>query len=174
MSAMAAPKAKSPEELLARRTRVSELYIECRSMAEIARQIKVSIETVYRDVCWAREQWRTRAADAIEIHKNRELGRVDHLEVEAWKGWQRSCKYAVTTKEKIGSRTGPQGGDFNETSKVKTKQAGDPRFLQVVKDCIASRRAILGLDAPIQQRIANPDGSPILSGIKVVEVGRPS
>lgn len=145
---MAAPAAKTKEQLLFRRMRVSELYLECNSMAEIAKIVGVkSIDTVHRDICWAREQWRTRAVEAIEVHKQRELGRIDHLEVEAWKGWERSIGKVKTIKTESG--TGAQG-PIDKTSETTEKKAGDPRFLDIVGKCVESRRKILGLDAPIR------------------------
>lgn len=147
---MAAPKTKTPEQLLARRQQVSELYLQCRSMAEIGRQLGISATQVYRDICWAREQWRTRAADAIEKHKERELVRIDHLELEAWKAWSRSIGRVKTTKTETG--TGPQGA-IDKISETIERKAGDPRFLEVVNKCIESRRKILGLDAPVKSEM---------------------
>jgi hypothetical protein len=153
---MAAPKAKSKEQLMERRARVSELYLQCQTMAEIGRQIGVSANTIYHDICWAREQWRARAADTIEIHKQRELARIDNLEVEAWRGWKRSIGKVKTTKTETGqTATGP----IDKTSETIQYQAGDPRFLDNIARCIESRRKIMGLDTPIPS--VGPEGGPI-------------
>lgn len=140
----------TPDQLFERRQRVAQLYLQCESMAEIGRQIGVSAVTIYKDICWAREQWRTKAADAIATAKQRELARIDALEVEAWRGWQRSCQLEVIERTKSGNRPGDQGGPYDEQSTERRKQAGDPRFLDVIGKCIESRRKILGLDAPVE------------------------
>lgn len=169
---MARPATQTPEQLMARRQRVSELYLQCESMAEIGRQIGVTATTVYRDICWAREQWRARCADAVETHKQRELARIDHLEVEAWRAWKRSCRDAVSIRHETGSGTLGHGelGQIDKTVETREGQAGDPRFLDIVGRCIESRRKILGLDAPARSSLENPDGSPLLAGIKITYV----
>lgn len=155
---MAANKTKSKEELFQRRKRVSELYLKGHSMAEIAEIIgNISAVMVYHDICWAREQWRTSCIDSIAQLKQRELGRIDHLEIEAYRGWQRSCKPALIEHEKSGNRPGDQGGPYDERSTERKHQAGDPRFLTIVGSCIESRRKILGLDAPAQVQMSGLD-----------------
>lgn len=154
---MAAPLAKSKDELLARRVKVSEMYLLSSSYLEIARTIGCSINTVALDMRWARENWRTRAADAIEAQKNRELAKIDQVEVEAWKGWQRTIGYYDTVTTKTTSIKVAGGGPedagtvevpgVEETTK-REKLAGDPRFLQIITDCIRKRAEILGLDSP--------------------------
>lgn len=159
---MAAAICKSPEQLMARRQKVSELYSEgTYSMAEICGLVGVkSVQTVYSDICWAREQWRTKCSEAIDKLKMRELARIDHLEAEAWKAWKRSIGIHTKTTKKSGTRPGPQGGAFEEEREEKEKLAGDPRFLDVVSKCIESRRKILGIDAP--QQLTGSDGGPVV------------
>ena len=149
------PKTKTQEQLMARRQQVSELYLQCLSMAEIGVKVGVSAVTVYKDICWAREQWRTRCADAIEALKQKELGRIDHLEIEYWRGYKRSCRDAVTVTHETGSGTLGHG-ELGQIDKRKTQivgQAGDPRFLDGVGKCIEQRRRIVGMDAPAVQSI---------------------
>ena len=145
--------AAGPGQLMERRAQVAELYLQSHSMQAIGRMLGISSRTVYQDVCWAREQWRTRSADAIAAHTQRELSKLDVVEVEAWKGWERSCKLEVTKTAKSGIRPGDQGGAFSEDIVTKKGQAGDPRFLQIIEGCIESRRKILGLDAPVKSTV---------------------
>jgi transposase len=67
---MAAPLTKTKEERMQRRARVSELYLEGRSMAEVGKILGVSHDTVFRDICWCRNEWRTRAADPLRRIKS--------------------------------------------------------------------------------------------------------
>jgi len=170
------PKTKTPEQLMARRQQVSELYLECNSMAEIGRQLGVSAVTVYKDICWAREQWRTRAADAIEKHKQRELGRIDHVEIEATRAWKRSQRDAVTVTHETGTGTigGGELGNVDKRKEQRAGQAGDPRFLDVVLKCIDARRKILGLDAPVKQSVELPGIAELLtSRVAKIEPAEP-
>jgi hypothetical protein len=172
---MAAPKTKSKEQRMARVAQVSEMYLQCLSMAEIGRRLGLNASTIYKDICIAREEWRTRYADAIESHKQRELAKLDVVEIEAWRAWQRSIgKYVIETrKSTVIGETKAEGVDEvpgEEITRKTERLAGDPRFLQIIQGCIESRRKILGLDAPARQSLENPDGSGILSGIRLVRV----
>lgn len=150
-------KTKSPQELWDRRVKVAQLYLQCTPLHEIATQLKVSIITVYNDMCAVREQWRTKMTDNIDVLKQNELGRVDHLECEAWRGWVRSCMPRVITKSKTGTRPGDQGGPYDEDSTERQNQPGDPRFLAIVDKCVESRRKMLGLDAPVKAAVEGLD-----------------
>lgn len=56
---------------------------------------------------------------------------------------------------------------------VKTEHlAGDPRFLETMRGCVADRRKLMGLDAPVRTLIGN-DGDAPFRVLKVVDVGRP-
>jgi hypothetical protein len=49
-------------------------------------------------------------------------------------------------------------GDSQRTQKRIEEQCGDPRYLEQIHKCIASRRALLGLDAPTKISPTSPDG----------------
>jgi len=142
-------------------------------MAAIAQILGCAVGTVYRDICWAREQWRTRAVDAIEKLRQIELGRVDHIEVEAWKAWKRSVGIHEVVTRKTGMKPGGDGGEIDETSEKRERLAGDPRFLDVAGRCVEQRRKILGLDAPTKSELSGPGGSPLVEGIRVEFVDPP-
>jgi hypothetical protein len=153
---MAAPKTKSAEQLLERRKTVSTLYLQCLSLAEIGKQLGVSAVTVYKDLCWCREQWRTCITDNMELLRQRELGRIDHLELEYYKGFQRSQRVRVVDKRRSGNKGG-DGGAYDEQSQERERQPGDTRWLDGVGKCIEQRRKILGLDAPSQVQVGGID-----------------
>lgn len=166
---MAAKKTFSREQRLERVARVSEMYLELQSMTQIARQLGLSTTSVYRDICVAREQWRTRAGDAIEEHKKRELAKIDQVELEAWRGWQRTIGvHRIETRKNTtveATRALGDGGSITvdipaeEIVNKREKLAGDPRFLEIITRCIESRRKILGLDAPAQ--VTGAAGGPV-------------
>jgi hypothetical protein len=49
-------------------------------------------------------------------------------------------------------------GTTQKTQKKVAEQVGDVRFLEQIQKCIASRRALLGLDAPTRIAPTSPDG----------------
>jgi hypothetical protein len=161
---------------LQRQAKVAELYSTGETMRAIALQLSVSLRTVYKDICWANEQARSRAVESIEIHRQRELGKLDHIEYEAWRGWKRSIGKKVTLRTETGTGTigGGKLGNIDKEFTETHRDAGDPRFLDIGLKCVESRRKILGLDAPVKTMLSNPDGSNLLSGIKVIEVGKPT
>jgi hypothetical protein len=162
----------SPTFVLLRVSKVAEMYLTGMSMIAIGRELKVSAVTVYRDLQTAHEQWRTKASENIEKLKQNELSHVDWVEMEATKAWYRSVGLHKKTISKEGTSPGDNGGAYEETVEHAEELAGDPRFLDVINKSIDQRCKIMGLIAPIKSTVSNPDGSPLLTGIKVVEVGR--
>ena len=160
------PNAAAQREL--RVAKVSELYLAGRSMREIAAELQVAVGTVFRDLRQAHEMWRSRATDARQKWIDRELSTLDWVEYEATKAWYRTIGKVKTVRSESGS--GPNGATDKESTTTEIL-AGDPRFLEQIRGCVADRRKLLGIDAPTRTSFENPDGSPLLTGIKVVEVG---
>lgn len=126
-----------------RRHQVSELYLQGWSQTSIASHLHVTQSTVSGDIRAIQNQWRISGIRNFDLIREIELRKLDRLEREAWAAWERSQKpsqSAVVT----GDGSGPQ------TRKSVRNQVGDPRFLDQVSRCIAQRRTLLGLDAPLQ------------------------
>jgi hypothetical protein len=132
--------------ILQRRKQVAELYLQGWSQPAIAHQMEVSQPTICADLKAIRRDWRDSAIRDFDALRDRELQKLDLIEREAWGAWQRSQKpaqSAVVTGE----------GHEQKARKSMKHQYGDPRFLNLINNCIAQRRAILGLDvvaAPVQ------------------------
>jgi hypothetical protein len=173
-----APKTKTPEQLLERRKRTAELYLQCLSMAEIGKQLGVSAMTVCKDMAWCRAQWRTKCTDAIEVQKNRELGRIDHIEAEAWRAWDRTIGLheVKTTKTTTVSAAGDNADisiPADEITRKHERLAGDPRFLEIALKCVDSRRKILGLDAPSQVQVGGLDNVMSVLQARIARIDAP-
>lgn len=106
----------------------------------ISDQLGVPQTTVSLDLKIVRRQWEKSALDDFNAMRSEELQKVERLEREAWAAWERSQKPAQSAVVDGDAKKG--------TRKTIKNQHGNPRFLQVVLSCIASRRDILGLDAP--------------------------
>jgi transposase len=136
----------------ARMPMVARLYVRGSSIRKIATQLGLSHGTIGNDLKAIREAWRDSSIRDWDAHRELELQKLDELESEAWEGWERSKQDAVTVKET------PRG-----TETTTKRQAGDPRFLEVIKGCIVRRSALLGLDAPKKMIPLTPSGEPAQS-----------
>jgi len=97
------------------------------------------------------KQWRDSAIRDFDTLRERELKKLDRLERESWNSWELSKKPAQTATINVN-------GDTQRTQKKVEDQTGDPRYLDQIQKCIASRRALLGLDAPAKIAPTSPDG----------------
>ena len=94
-------------------------------------------------------KWEQSSIRNFDELRTRELQKLDYLERECWAAWGRSQKPAQ-------SATVSGEGNGQQTRKSVKNQIGDPRFLDQVAKCISQRRAITGLDAPLQVADATP------------------
>jgi hypothetical protein len=64
------------------------------------------------------------------------------------------------------------GNGSERTEKTVRQRIGDPRFLDQIHKCIASRRALLGLDAPTRIAPVMPDGqTPFRLAVAQLDIG---
>ena len=137
--------------MLRRREIVADLYVLGWYQADIARHVGVSQPTVSNDLKAIQKEWRQSAIRDFDVLRERELKKLDRLEREAWDAWDRSKKPAQQAVVNTS-------GEMQSTQKKVTEQVGDPRYLEQISKCIASRRALLGLDAPAKIAPTSPDG----------------
>lgn len=149
---------RSSGELARDRRRISDLYLRGWLQADIAKEIDRSDATVSRDIKVLQRDWLKSALIDFDQAKARELAKIDDLERTYHEAWERSCEDAETTTQKMigDSKTGRK-----EMSKTAKGQAGDPRFLQGILQCIDRRCKLLGVDAPQRKEITGKDGGPI-------------
>lgn len=135
---MPVPRSKKAE-LAQRRQQVAELYIQGHTQTAIAEKLQIGQATVSTDLQRVQKEWRESRIRDFDGAREIELQKLDRLEREAWSAWERSQKPAQSAEFKDDANSA--------TLKRVTNRVGDPRFLVVVHQCIASRRALLGLDA---------------------------
>ena len=128
---------------------VADLYLQGTPQAVIGHQVDVSQSTVSSDLKAIKKQWRESAVRDFDTVREVELRKLDRIEREAWEAWRRSQNPLQTVVLTTG------GSDQKTTVR---DQVGDPRFLEQVFKCVASRRAMLGLDAPTRIAPTSPDG----------------
>lgn len=128
-----------------RRNTVHELYLKGHSLRYIARQLNVVVSTVFHDVNAIREEWRSQRVQKLDDEINHQLAKYDLIETQAWIGWERSLRESV---EKVAEAGETKDGPYQKRRRKRVLQSGDPRFLKIIDDVLASRRQLLGLNAP--------------------------
>ena len=107
--------------------------------------------TISNDLRAIQRQWRESAIRDFDVLRERELQKLDRVEREAWEAWERS-------KKPTQSAVITDNGNGQRTQKKVEEQYGDPRYLDQIQKCVASRRALLGLDSPTKIAPVSPDG----------------
>lgn len=126
-----------------RRQQCADLYVQGWTQAQIAEELNVVQSTVSSDLQALRTQWRESGIRDFDLSRAIELEKLDRIEREAWDAWERSKRPAQSAVV--------SGDAGNQQTRRSTKsQIGDPRFLDLINKCIAQRRALLGLDTPLQ------------------------
>ena len=130
---------------------IEQMYFAGRPQVEIAAHIGVKPPTLTYYLKQLNESWAQRFAEALNAHKARELARLDHVEREYWRAWERSQQDAETATQK-------QAKGDTEMSLTKRGSAGDPRFLEGILRCIEMRLRIVGGFAPTKIAPTDPPG----------------
>ena len=155
----------SKEEQLAileRRKNVARRYLRGEPQHEIARSFEVDAGTISRDLKALREEWKASAlADTTEF-KALQLAKLDEVERNAWLAWTKSQENAEALK--VRSR----GKKVDGTEKVTKGQAGDPRFLAIVLECVEKLAArslalLASRQSPMRKRPRRTSVSPSVS-----------
>ena len=97
---------------------MGELYLQGKTQAEIAVELKVDRTTLWRDLQAVREEWLKDRVSGYDKLKQIELQRIDRVEAAAWEGYDRSCEDAVTVKESISGKADDSGS--TETSRARS------------------------------------------------------
>lgn len=132
---------RNAAEIARDKKRIGSLYLKGWLQSEIAEEVGLSIATISRDLVTLHDEWRQSALVDINEAKIVELAKIDTLEREYWRGWERSLKDAETIKQEGGV-------EVKRVSRTKRTRDGDARFLEGVLKCIDRRCKILGLDSP--------------------------
>jgi hypothetical protein len=136
-------------EVTKRRREVASLYLQGWPQADIAEKLQMSQSTVCLDLRRIHNTWKESGLMDFHTRQVVELQKLDRLEREAWAAWERSQKPSQQARVKGGRSE-------QDAERVVKNQIGDPRFLDQVHKCIASRRALLGLDGPVKIEARSP------------------
>ncbi len=152
-----------------RRTKVARLYIRGHSLQEIVQALGIEERIVARELVAIRKEWVDASGCERTEAKARELAKLDLIESEAWRAWERSQKDSlrVKTTEKQNSVFDKETAAETKVDKMVAKetvsqtQVGDPKFLATAQRAIDRRSAILGVAAARKSAPADDDADVI-------------
>lgn len=129
------------------RERIANYRLRGMPFRDIATQVGLSVSYCYDEYKVVEQRWRKSAYDSLTQLKAQELARLDIVESEAWRAYERSQAERTAAEERFSyDRNGQRVRDGGK-AKRQTRD-GDARFLQIVLDCIDRRIKLLGLDSP--------------------------
>jgi hypothetical protein len=147
------------------RVEISALWAKHVPVDEIARQISakrsyvLSPDQVRYEVQQIHKAWGDQYRRALQDRVNErfaaigaQLARIDAIEAEAWKAWERSLKDKISKTQY--ARSGENGQPVPTSAAIRTDPStGDTRYLSTVQWCVTERSKLLGLYAPEQHEL---------------------
>lgn len=159
---------------------IATLYLKGYSQTEIGAQLDVAQQSVSRILKEIQDRWRENSASVIEERRMIELARIDWLENQAQEAWDRSCadgeretRKLETMLKEVEVKQGTTKGKNKIIGKMvpelkmvpvreyverqRTKQSGNPAFLDRIAWCIEMRLKLFGImddrnvDVTVQQ-----------------------
>ncbi|NIU06911.1 MAG: hypothetical protein GWO40_22005 [Gammaproteobacteria bacterium] len=122
----------------------------------IAREFGVSQGTISTDLKAIMEGWRKSAEADVYAAKVRETEKINRVELEAWEAWEASRQPHEISEREV---TGPENERVPGKTKLRVEgSSGDPRFLGVIRDCIAQRCKLWGYNAPDKTALTDSEG----------------
>lgn len=151
---------RTPGEIQEHLNIIARMYLRGNSIRQIVDFInaeskrKTSIRTVHNDIQTLLVEYKEQRIVELEDAQRVELAKLNEVEKTAWEAWERSKQKETQTDKSV---TGEKARTESGTTKEETP--GDPRFLQLVMNCIDKRCKILGLDAPVTIQGTGADGA---------------
>jgi hypothetical protein len=138
-----APNKKIPGDVVREVIRLDAAMVG--TQAEIAARFGIARQTVCKILHRHNQQVGEELVKRHAEIKGRQLGRLEHVALEAMKGWEASKKPTRRTKRRITE--GGKGGGEEMREKTITRGPGDPRFLAEARGALADARRVAGLDS---------------------------
>ncbi len=121
---------------------ISQYYKEDWAQQDIAKQLGISQATVSKELKDLESVWTQESLANLTEKKNREISKIDLVELEAWDAWaaSRSIKLQIQTEAGETAR-----GAISLEKRRRENTPGDPRFLDLILKCISQRCELLNL-----------------------------
>jgi hypothetical protein len=135
---------------------ISRLYFSGETIAGIAKELgmnKMTVADVY--LLELRSRWRQSADMDFAERQALELAKLDALEAEYYKGWERSQQLKSTQKrvDVYGRNAEKRPSELETTTE---QLVGDARFLDGIHKCIDRRCRLIGVDPETKIRLTTP------------------
>jgi hypothetical protein len=153
-----ANKHQTPQQREAHLANVARLYLTGHLQVEIATQTGVSQQQISYDLKVLQKRWRESSGVDFNEAKQRELARIDNLELEYWQAWRAS-------KGEKKKQSAERSGEHTKTRFESEVREGDPRYLQGVQWCIEQRCKILEIGIKTKTEISGELGIKAYVGI---------
>lgn len=116
----------------------------------------ITKQMVYWDMQQLLIEWKRERMENIDDYVTQELRKLDKMEVELWKAWERSKTGKLREKNRQNAKPrkvledgdNPEYYGYEETTTETS--AGNPRFLDLLLNVQQRRAKMLGFDAPIK------------------------
>lgn len=133
----------------------------------IAVELGVTRQAVHKLVKSRIQKAVAAAEQDADFLRQAELERLDYVEMESIKAWQKSREDAVKITNEM-TVTADGGKDAEKTREEREGQAGDPRFLAIIQKCVEQRAKLLG----INKEQAESSGASSGGGNLLINVGQ--
>jgi len=149
---------RTPEQIERDKGVISNLMLKSYPTREMARHLSqvtnkdgytVSHMTIHKHVKEILAEWKEQRKDLINNLIERELGKLDVIEFEAWQAWEASKNGKSRTKVVGGQiKNGTIiNSDPGSAERIIENTNGDPRYFAVILQCMDKRRELLGYGA---------------------------
>jgi hypothetical protein len=139
-------KRSKKHEIIQRRSSVAELYLKGWTQVTIAQHLGVRQPTISNDLAVLHREWRESAVRDFDAIREAQLQKLEHLEREAWAAYDRSA--GTRQRKRMVARDGVKISEIEQW-----EEAGDPRYMKIVQDCIAKRCELLDIQAPMRMNL---------------------
>lgn len=138
--------------------RIAKLHEQGKTITEIAFELNLSRNTVWKDLKELESRWRKDGMLDMQRVRMRQFREIRQLREEAWEAWRKSKEpEKEVTQEESKSGEG-KGSKKSSRASVKTKNtSGQAKFLSVIKDLISLEAELVGTKVP---RIISSDDDP--------------
>ena len=124
------------------RTALSSMYLRGMRQVDMAKELKVSVSTIERDLSILRSQWEDASVYNFHSAKSEQLAKIDEIERAAWAAYESSRlerRKVTHFDEQVNPRTVTQRDDAG---------AGEAKWLDKISWCVEQRCKIMGFHAP--------------------------
>lgn len=160
------PTHRTVNERAAHRRLIADMWLQRRSVPEMAEAVGVSMPTVFADLKFLREEWIKESKRDFGERLCEDLAETYLLERTYWEGWKRSVENSVRRE---ATRQGQGDGASERQRMIDANRVGDPSFLQGVERQIEARRKILGYADTVKVEVSGPGGTPLPTSTEAMQ-----